>query len=220
MIRVKGKTSEEAEEEDRIYSFNVIYVKPETGTLLLDGTTNPNIQDITLDESTETYEVGNANDIGTASEYAKNGVVLKIEGNLTINEGVTLTSIGGDYGGPKGLFIYCTGAIINNGKIDMTSRGAFADGENVYLFKNIDGSFEYIPGECANGGAQVSNHNGGTVQGKSGLNGISVSKRATGGGGSGCARRDYYPNQAAGSSYGGIGGVGTSYSGGCGGRRS
>ena len=40
------------------------------------------------------------------------------------------------YGGPKGMFIYCTGTITNNGTIDMTARGAKAVGQNVYLWKN------------------------------------------------------------------------------------
>lgn len=70
------------------------------------------------------------------SEDAKNTVVLKVNWNLIINEGVTLTACKSDdgYGGPKGLMIYCTGTITNNGTISMTARGARAEGENVYLY--------------------------------------------------------------------------------------
>ena len=65
-------------------------------------------------------------------------VVLKVKGNLTISENVTLTSCKNDkgYGGPKGMLVYCTGTITNNGKISMTARGAIAEGQNVYLWKN------------------------------------------------------------------------------------
>ena len=39
-----------------------------------------------------------------------------------------------DFGGPKGMIVYCTGTLINNGTISMTARGAKAEGQNVYLF--------------------------------------------------------------------------------------
>ena len=74
--------------------------------MVLDGTK-------TYEGSTLTsniYEFGSTNDVATASSYAQNTVVLKVEGNLTINEGVTLTAVksAGGYGGPKGMFVYCT----------------------------------------------------------------------------------------------------------------
>ena len=32
-----------------------------------------------------------------------------------------------DFGGPKGMIVYCTGTLINNGTISMTARGAKAE---------------------------------------------------------------------------------------------
>ena len=50
------------------------------------------------------------------------------------------------------MIVYCTGTLINNGTISMTARGAKAEGQNVYLFKNLDGSFEYVPAVGGAGG--------------------------------------------------------------------
>ena len=137
-MKVEGKTSAGVE-ETITYSLNVIRYE---GDLVLDGTTE--VTGSTL--ASNVYSFGNSSDVGTASANAKNGVVLKVEGDLTINTGVTLTSVvDSTYGGPKGLFVYCTGELTNNGTITMTGRGAKASGENVYLWKNADGSFEYVP---------------------------------------------------------------------------
>ena len=117
-----------------------------TGDMVLDGSTQ--IKGATLTD--KVYEFGNKEtDVATETEDAKNTVVLKVEGNLTINEGVTLTACKSEngYGGPKGLFIYCTGTLTNNGTISMTARGAKAEGQNVYLWQNENGSYEYVPAE-------------------------------------------------------------------------
>ena len=73
--------------------------------------------------------------------------MLKIDGDLTVNSGITLTACKSDngYGGPKGMLIYCTGTLTNNGTISMTARGAKAGGQNVYLWQNKNGEYEYIP---------------------------------------------------------------------------
>ena len=78
--------------------------------------------------------LGTEEDVATATEYAKNMIVLKVNGDLTIDEGTTLTAYASKngYGGPKGMTIYCTGTLTNNGTIDMTARGAKAVGQNVY----------------------------------------------------------------------------------------
>lgn len=97
----------------------------------------------------------------------------------------------------------------------MTARGAKAKGENVYLWKNADNSYEYIPLLGGKGGTSVTAP-GGTWQyaaGKVGEDGLKVAKRATGGGGAGGASRK---NSSAVTSSG-RGGNGTSYSGGTGG---
>ena len=117
-----------------------------TGDMVLDGSTQ--IKGATLTD--KVYEFGNKEtDVATETEDAKNTVVLKVEGNLTINEGVTVTACKSEngYGGPKGLFIYCTGTLTNNGTISMTARGAKAEGQNVYLWQNENGSYEYVPAE-------------------------------------------------------------------------
>ena len=156
-------------------------------------------------ESNTTY--GSARDVATASEYAKSMVILKVNGDLTINSNVTLTAYGTAYGGPKGMLIYATGTLTNNGTISMTARGAKAVGQNVYLWKNQDISnaeYEYVPAVGASGGASVYNSNG--------KNGTAGNNRQTGGGGSGSSENEdaYIP-------WSGAGARGTSYSGGTGG---
>lgn len=126
--------------------------------------------------------LGTEDDVATASEYAKNMIVLKVNGNLTVDEGAKLTAYASKdgYGGPKGMTIYCTGTLTNNGTISMTARGAKAEGQNVYLWKNPDNIFEYIPaigGKGGNGFYKIGWNNGN--------NGENGQKRATGGGGSG-----------------------------------
>ena len=91
----------------------------------------------------------------------------------------------------------------------MTARGARAQGQNVYLWKNEDNSYEYIPAEGATGGAAVYYNHDGT---KAGIQGNNGSSRQTGGGGSGTAR--HWINA---SRWSGAGAKGTSYSGGTGG---
>ena len=146
-ITVKGKI-EDGTEEQVNYSINAIV---HNGDLILDGQTA--VEGATLSDNI--YEFGNAEtDVATSTEDAKNMVVLKVNGDLTINDGVTLTACKSTsgYGGPKGMMIYCTGTITNNGTISMTARGARAEGQNVYLWRNNDGSYEYVPAVGAVGG--------------------------------------------------------------------
>lgn len=88
------------------------------------------------------------------NNYANNTVVVKVNGDLTINEGAIITSYKASTCGPKGMIIYCTGTLTNNGLISMTERGGWAPGQNVYLWKNqiegtdtngVGGQYEYIP---------------------------------------------------------------------------
>ena len=159
-----------------------------------------------LDIETDTT-FGTEEDVATASEYAKNMIVLKVNGDLTIEEGAKLTAYASKngYGGPKGMTIYCTGTIKNNGTIDMTARGAKAVGQNVYLFKNADNTYEYVPAVGATGAPRLVCTIRGRWNGVKGNNGVN---RETGGGGTGAVT--YYGTSGAGSS-------GTSYSGGSGG---
>ena len=123
------------------YSANILVYK---GDLILDGIKQVDGAELKQNK----YEFGNKEtDIGTESEDAKNMVILKIDGDLTVNSGITLTACKSDngYGGPKGMMIYCTGTLTNNGTISMTARGAKASGQNVYLWQNLNGEYEYIP---------------------------------------------------------------------------
>ena len=131
--------------------------------------------------------LGTEADVATESDYAKNMVVLKVNGNLTIDEGVTLTAYASKdgYGGPKGMTIYCTGTLTNNGTIDMTARGAKAVGQNVYLWKNTDESYEYVPEDGSEGnGVDRATGKGakGSGGGGEGAIGTSYSGGAGGGG--------------------------------------
>jgi len=123
-----------------------------------------------------------------------------VDGDLTLESGYKLTAIGGAYGGPKGLIIYCTGKFTNNGEVNMTARGAYAKGQNVYLWKNSETSYEYI---ASNGGNVRAN----TGTWTKGLDGNKGTHRACGSGGAG----------GSAGSKGGSGGAGTSWSGGSGG---
>ncbi len=175
-------------------------------------------QNLEIDANTE---IGSENDVATENENAKSMVVLKVNGDLTINEEAKLTAYASKngYGGPKGMMIYCTGTLTNNGTISMTARGAKAEGQNVYLWKNSDNSYEFVPAVGASGAdsAKIATSGfwGGTFSavGKAGNNSIN---RQTAGGGSGAAIANgsgsYVYNSKS-----GAGARGTSYSGGTGG---
>ena len=143
---------------------------------------------------------GDEHDVGSAEGYAKNMVVVKVNGDYTINSGVKVEPYSNAYGGPKGFLLYVTGTLTNNGTID-NSHGAYAEGQNVYLWKNSDNTYEMINKSGASGA-------GGIVGRNTGATGSSGTGRQTGGGGSGGA---YFGNRS------GSGAAGTSYSGGSGG---
>ena len=81
---------------------------------------------------------------GKAEDVNKNSVVLKVNGNLTLDSGYTLTSVKSGTAVGKGLFIYCTGTATINGTVNMSGVTCSAEGQDVFLWKNRDGSFEYI----------------------------------------------------------------------------
>lgn len=174
-------------------------------------------QNLEIDANTE---IGSENDVATENENAKSMIVLKVNGDLTINEEAKLTAYASKngYGGPKGMLIYCTGTLTNNGTISMTARGAKAEGQDVYLWKNSDNSYEFVPAVGASGADKAkittSGFWGGTFSavGKAGNNSIN---RQTAGGGSGAAiaNGDEYSSTRR-TSISGAGASGTSYSGG------
>ena len=154
--------------------------------------------------------IGTFQDVGTASENAKNMIVLKVNGDLTIDSGKTLTAYGTQYGGPKGFMVYCTGVLTNNGTISMTGKGGKAPGQNVYMWKNTNETYEYVPATGAAGGSGFSYYQNGSRRQRNGNAGAVGTERRTGGGGSGSALCYNY------TAYVGAGGSGTSYSGGTG----
>ena len=212
ILEFKASGNYNVEIEDEKYNFNVIVVNK---NLVLDG---ENLVEGAI-LTNNVYEFGDKNnDVATATSEAKNMVVLKVNGNLTINENITVTSCKSDtgYGGPKGMLIYSSGTLTNNGTISMTARGAKAQGQNVYLWKNEDSSYEYIPAVGAAGGigAKLSGYGDGAhVNGNNGSS--AIEKRQTGGGGSGSVISYTYSSVISPKS--GNGSHGTSYSGGTGG---
>jgi len=113
----------------------------------------------------------------------------------------------------KGFVLYVDGDLTINGTLSMSSRGASAAGQNLYLLAGYS-----ISAVGANGGARVTAGAGGQhsmnqprslwapIQGADGANGST-------GGGMGGGSTAYYDYTAT----GGAGGKGTSYSGGTGG---
>ena len=141
-------------------------------------------------------------------------LVVKYHGDLTIDKGVTVTATTvNNLTYKKGMYLCVLGDIYNNGTISMTARGTYdQEGENVYLWKNIDDSFEYVPAEGADGAASRNMSSYGRSSVSGGLKGNTGTDRETGGGGSGglYAHNVIYYNAGGGA-------AGTSYSGGSGG---
>ena len=138
----------------------------------------------------------------TSTEYKM--LVVKYHKSLTVNSGVTVTARNvSNLTYKKGMYICVMGELINRGTITMSARGTYnCAGENVYLWKNEDSSYEYVPAAGGAGGPGVAKTKG-TV-------GTSGKNRSTGGGGSG-GSAGTNPKR------GGYGSAGTSYSGGSGG---
>ncbi len=131
-------------------------------------------------------------------------LVVKYHKNLTIDAGVTVTATSvEDLTYKKGMYLCVMGELVNKGEISMTARGTYdQEGENVYLWENEDGSYEYVPAVGGTGGLGIA-----MSTGTKGTDGLS---RQTGGGGSG-------GSSGTNAREGGDGGAGTSYSGGAGG---
>ena len=140
-------------------------------------------------------------------------LVVKYHKNLTVNSGVYVTATTvSSLTYKKGMYLCVMGELKNYGTISMTARGTYNQaGENVYLWKNSDNSYEYVPAVGGAGGAGVSASDSlymtSIVHGR---NGGSGTNRKTGGGGSGGA------TALRGTGRTGSGGAGTSYSGGAG----
>ncbi len=149
-------------------------------------------------------------------------LIMKYNKNLTVNQERIVTA----ETRKKGMFIYVEEELTNDGTIDMTSKGANAEGQDVYLWKNDDNSYEYVPAVGATGGAGTYGYSIYKKDGWSGYKTETVNQsankgndgtgRQTGGGGSGSATASGgdYTQKCTAHAYGGAGGKGTSYSGG------
>lgn len=183
-FRVKGNINGTVEEKNYLVEFINYY------------------DDVTYPTGSGTVSLGD-----TSTE--RKMLVVKYHKSLTIGSGVTVTANrNGNYTYKKGMFLCVMGELKNSGTITMTARGTYAQaGENVYLWKNTDDTFEYVPATGGGGAAGGSGQSG--YNGKAGGTGGAGSKRSTGGGGGGAGQYSGYR--------GGAGSAGTSYSGGSGG---
>ncbi|MDQ0177730.1 hypothetical protein [Bacillus chungangensis] len=136
-------------------------------------------------------------------------LILKYHKNLTIGQGITITS----RERKRGMLIYVMGDLHNKGLITMTARGANAPGQNVYLWKNENGSFEFVPAKGAAGGAYTATRSN-IKESINGGSGKSGGGRQLGGGGGGGVVKS---SPISGANRSGSGAQGTSYSGGSGG---
>ena len=96
-----------------------------------------------------------------AGDVNKNSIVLKVNGDLTLESGYTLTSVKSGTAVGKGLFIYCTGTVTINGTVSMSGVTCTAPSQDVFLWKNSDATFEYIRKIGGDGGTK----NGGNAKG-------------------------------------------------------
>ena len=148
-------------------------------------------------------------------------LVVKYHKNLTVNSGVTVTATAvNTYCYKKGMYVCVMGDLVNNGIISMTARGTFGQaGENVYLWKNTNDTYEYIPASGGTGGTAgyyLSPGKSATHAMINGVYGGNGANRQTGGGGAG-ALTLYRGTYASAEGRSGAGSAGTSYSGGSGG---
>lgn len=164
-FEVNGRTSE-GKKESKDYKVELINYKDDVTYSLDEGETN------------KTISLGD-----TSTDYKM--LVVKYHKNLTINEGVTLTASMADNSTltyKKGMYLCVLGTLENKGTISMTARGTNnLEGENVYLWKNDNGSYEYVPAVGGAGGESVTGYssNASAVGGNKGTDGIN---RKTGGG--------------------------------------
>ena len=169
-LEVGGTTKENIYESVK-YNINAIN---HNGDMVLDGTNT--FEGATLKNGT--YSFGNANDIGNST------VVLKVNGNLIINSNITLTSVSGSNNGPKGLIIYCTGTLTNNGTITMNNKSAYVTSQNIYLYKNTNKEYDMVNALGGNAGTRDIGNTSGIRRGGEGKAGTSYN--SSGGGRRSC----------------------------------
>ena len=136
VFRINGKMGETEETKD--YAVELINYYDDVTYSLGEGETT---KTVSLGDNTTDHKM----------------LVVKYHKNLTIGQGVTLTATNvSSLTYKKGMYICVMGELKNKGTITMTARGTYNQaGENVYLWKNIDNSFEYIPAVGGACGASI-----------------------------------------------------------------
>ncbi len=144
-----------------------------------------------------------------------NMLMARYEGNLTIDSGAIFTP----NARKRGMVLYVDGNLTINGRISMNGRGAFGvAGQDILIFDE-NGSQYSIPATGGAGGGRAYSISTASADGNAaGNNGGAGSNGGTGGGGSGAANHGVKSSGAIRSrGYSGAGSAGTSYSGGAGG---
>lgn len=59
------------------------------------------------------------------------------------------------------MIVYSNETLTNNGTISMKAKGAYAKGQNTYLYRQAFGVFTYLPVTGADGASSVSQANSG-----------------------------------------------------------
>ena len=150
MIRVTGTTEASITEDtvytEEVYSFRTVYYK---GDLSIGETLTGTDEDgnvVTIDEIDGLTQNGTTWSLGKAEDVNANTVVLKVDGNLTIESGYTLTAIKSGSNSTLGLMIYCSETFNLQGNVDMSNVFCSAASKPVYFIKSIEGTFSYING--------------------------------------------------------------------------
>lgn len=120
---------------------------------------------------------------GTSEDSNKNSVVLKVDGNLTIEQTYLLSTVG------NGLLIYCTGTFTMDGAINMNGVVCSVPQKNLYLYKNKSGALVSLTGGSGTGGRGTgdSSSNAGSAGNvwRGGTGGTATALKATANGGNG-----------------------------------
>lgn len=109
-------------------------------------------------------------------------MVLKVEGNLTIEPTYLLSTVG------NGLIIYCTGTFTMDGAINMNGVVSTVAQKKLYLYKNESGNLISLTGGSGSGGRGTGDSSNagsaGTVW-RGGTGGTATALKATASGGNG-----------------------------------
>ena len=131
MVKVNGRTKEvdptiEEVDDPQLYTLDVIYCD---GDLILkNGSFTKNESGGEVAKTVDGLTISGANwTIGETADVNTNTVVLKVNGDFTLETGYNLLPIKSGTAYPKGLLIYCTGIATINGNINLSSVTSVAE---------------------------------------------------------------------------------------------